>query len=120
MINSALLDPKSITVVGASNSLEKPGGGLVKNLLEGGYKGKIYPLNPQQSEIQGIKAYNSLKELPDTDMAIMAIPAYLAVETVEYLAKNNKTKAFIIISAGFSEIGVALFLAIGQKKRIFI
>lgn len=105
MINSALLDPKSITIVGASNSLEKPGGGLVKNLLEGGYKGEIYPLNPKQTEVQGLKAYNSLEELPDTDMAVMAIPADIAVKTVDFLAKNKNTKAFIIISAGFSEIG---------------
>lgn len=105
MINTALLDPKSIAIVGASNSLEKPGGGLVKNLLEGGYKGEIYPINPKQSEVQGLKAYNSLEELPDTDMAVMAIPADIAVQTVEFLAKNKNTKAFIIISAGFSEIG---------------
>lgn len=105
MINSALLDPKSITIVGASNSLEKPGGGLVKNLIDGGYKGEVYPLNPKQSEVQGLKAYNSLEELPNTDMAIMAVPAEVAVQTVEFLAKNKNTRAYIIISAGFSEIG---------------
>lgn len=105
MINNALQAPKSIAIVGASNSLEKPGGGLVHNLTEGGYTGEIYPVNPKERAIQGIKAYNNLDDLPEVDMAILAIPAQMCIDTVRILSEKNNTRAFIIISAGFSEMG---------------
>ncbi len=105
MINEALINPGSITIIGASNNLEKPGARLVSNLREGGFKGEVFPVNPEEKEIQGIKSYNSLQDLPQSDMAVMAIPASACVEAVEYLARNKETKAFIIISAGFSETG---------------
>lgn len=105
MINNYLINPKSIAVIGASNSLEKPGGGLVKNLISEGFMGEIYPVNPKENEIQGLKAYNALNELPTCDMGILAIAAQHCVETVKYLALKKNTKAFIIISAGFSEMG---------------
>lgn len=105
MINEALLNPGSIAVIGASKSLEKPGGRLVLNLLEGGYTGKIYPVNPKESEIQGLKVYNLLSDLPETELAIIALAAADCVQAVQLLATTKTTKAFIIISAGFSEMG---------------
>lgn len=105
MINKALLNPKSIAVIGASNSLEKPGGGLVANLINEHYKGNIYPVNPKEKKIQGLECYNTLELLPQTDLAILAIPAHLCIHAVTVLSKQKNTKAFIIISAGFSEMG---------------
>lgn len=105
MINSELLSPRSIAIIGASNTMGKPGGSLVKNLKTGGFKGAIYPVNPKESLIQDLKVYNELKDLPNTDMVILAVPASVCVDAVEYLASYKGTKAFIIISAGFSEVG---------------
>ncbi|QQS50320.1 MAG: acetate--CoA ligase family protein [Bacteroidota bacterium] len=105
MINTALTNPSSIAIVGASNNLGKPGGGLVHNLVQGGYKGRVYPVNVNETIIQGLKAYQSIEELPPTDLAILAIPAATCVQTVKGMAENKATKAFIIISAGFAEMG---------------
>ncbi len=103
MINKQLLNPKSIVVVGASNDIHKPGGKVLKNLLDNNFAGKLYVSNPKQDEIQGIKSYKNLETLPETDLAILAIAAKYCPQTVEILAKQKNTKAFIIISAGFSE-----------------
>lgn len=105
MINKAILNPQTIAIVGASNNLGKPGGGLVANLVKGGFKGGIYPVNPRQMEIQGMPVYNTLSELPNIDLAIIALPARQCVESAEYLVREKKTKGLIIISAGFAESG---------------
>jgi len=103
MINRQLVAPESILVVGGSNNIHKPGGKMVKNIKDGLYKGKLYALNPKEDEVQSIPCYRELKEVPETDLAILAIPAKLCPETVEFLAKEKNVKAFIVISAGFSE-----------------
>ncbi|GET29706.1 acetate--CoA ligase family protein [Prolixibacter sp. SD074] len=103
MLNKQLLSPKSIAVIGASNDVSKPGGKILLNLQEHKYKGKLYAVNPRDPEIQGIKTFSTVDELPMIDLAILAIPAKLCPKTVEILAYTKKTKAFIIISAGFSE-----------------
>ncbi|MCK9270502.1 MAG: acetate--CoA ligase family protein [Bacteroidales bacterium] len=103
MINSALIHPKSIVVVGASKDVTKPGGKILKNLLDNHYKGKLYVSNPKETSVQGIPSFRDLKELPQTDLAILAIAAKYALATVEELVHNHGTRAFIIISAGFSE-----------------
>ena len=103
MITKELLNPKSIVVIGASNDIEKPGGKVLKNLIDGNFPGKLYAVNPKQSEIQGIKTFQNVNELPNVDLAIIAIAAKHIPDTVEILAKEKKTKAFIVISAGFSE-----------------
>lgn len=105
MINSSLTEPKSIAIIGASRSPEKPGGRLVINLLDSGFRGDIYPVNPKEDTINGLKVYHSIQELPQTDLAILAIPAHLCVEALESLTLTKTTKAFIIISAGFAEMG---------------
>jgi acetyltransferase len=98
-----LIDPQSIVVVGGSNNVSKPGGKLIKNILEGTFKGELYAVNPKENKVQGIKSYSSVSELPNTDLAILAIPAKFCTDTVRILAKEKQTKAFIIVSAGFSE-----------------
>ena len=103
MINRELLSPLSIAVIGGSNNIHKPGGAIVRNILQGGYMGVLRIVNPREDEVQGMKVFHDAKELPPTELAILVIPAKLCPDTVELLAKEKQTKAFIIISAGFGE-----------------
>lgn len=103
MINQQLLKPESIVVVGGSNNVHKPGGAIVRNLLQGHYQGTLRVINPKEEEVQGIKAYHNPEELPPTDMAILVVAAKFCPGYVEYLAKEKNVRAFIIISAGFGE-----------------
>jgi len=103
MVNRQLIDPESIVVVGASDNITKPGGKLLYNIRTGTFRGALYALNPKKDTIQGLPSYREVKELPDTDLAILAIPATLCLEIVKELADQKNTRAFIIVSAGFSE-----------------
>ena len=103
MINSKLLNPKSIVIVGASNDVHKPGGKVLKNLLDNKFSGAVYAVNPKEAEVQGIKCFASVEELPQVDCAILAIAAKYCPETIEVLAKQKNTGGYIILSAGFSE-----------------
>ena len=103
MINNQLLHPESIVIIGGSNNKHKPGGAIVRNILQGGYKGVLRIVNPKEDEVQGIKAFNDCKVLPPTDLAILVVAAKYCPEYVEYLASEKGVKAFIIISAGFGE-----------------
>jgi acetyltransferase len=105
MINEKLINPASIVVVGGSDDLFKPGGKVLKNIIEGKYKGNLYVVNPKQDKIQGIKSYRVLNDIPDTDLAIIEISASSCLQAVKILVNGKKTGAFIIISAGFSESG---------------
>lgn len=103
MINQQLMNPRSIVVIGASNDTSKPGGKILKNIIDGGFKGPLMVVNPKESEIQGIKCYSNVNELPEVDLAILAIAAKYCPDSVDVLAKQKNTRAFIILSAGFSE-----------------
>ena len=103
MINRQLLEPESIVVIGGSNNVHKPGGAVVRNLLSGGYQGTLRVVNPKEDEVQGIKAFHDARELPPTDLAILVVAAKFCPDYVELLAKEKNVRAFIIISAGFSE-----------------
>ena len=103
MINEQLLHPASIVVVGASNNVHKPGGAILKNLISGGYAGELRAVNPKEAEVQGVKAYPDVHAVPDTDLAVLAIPAALCPDAVETLAAEKNVRAFIILSAGFGE-----------------
>ena len=107
MINEKLLHPKSIVIVGASNNISKPGGKIVKNLIDNHFQGQLYAVNPNETLIQGIRSFSSIEELPPVDLAVLAIPAQFCLIAVQILAEQNGTKAFIIISAGFGELNSA-------------
>lgn len=102
MINQQLLRPESIIVVGASNNIHKPGGALLRNLIQGQYAGTLYAVNPKETEVQGVRAYPSVEEVPAADLAVLAIPAAACPDAVSVLAEKG-VKAFIILSAGFGE-----------------
>jgi len=103
MIHPKLINPSSIVVVGASNDVQKPGGKVLKNLLDSNFKGQVFVVNPKESEIQGVKCFAKVEDLPQVDCAILAIAAKFCPATVEVLAKQKETGGFIIMSAGFSE-----------------
>ena len=103
MINEQLLHPKSIVVIGGSNNVHKPGGALVRNIIQGGFNGTLRIVNPKEDEVQGVKAFHDVKELPPTDLAVLVVAARFCADYVEYLAKEKEVRAFIIISAGFGE-----------------
>jgi acyl-CoA synthetase (NDP forming) len=105
MINDKLINPGSIAVVGGSDDLFKPGGKILKNIIDGKFSGELYVVNPKQDKVQGIKTYRDIRDIPRTDLAILAIQAKYCLPAVEVLIKEKGTRAFIIISAGFSEAG---------------
>ena len=103
MINRELLEPQSIVVIGGSNNVHKPGGAVVRNLLQGGYQGTLRIVNPKEDEVQGIKVFHEASEIPPTELAILVVAAKFCPQYVELLASKKQTRAFIIISAGFGE-----------------
>ena len=105
MINDRLINPGSIVVVGGSEDLFKPGGKVLKNIIDGNYSGKLFVVNPKKDSVQGITSYRDVAQLPQVDLAIIAIQAKLCLPAVEILLKEKSATAFIIISAGFSESG---------------
>jgi acyl-CoA synthetase (NDP forming) len=105
MINEKLIDPRSIVVVGGSDDLLKPGGKVLRNIIGGGFSGDLYVVNPRHDRIQGVRSYHEVSDLPQTDLAVIAIQAKYCIPVVETLLTEKGTRAFIIISAGFSESG---------------
>ncbi len=105
MINKELISPKSIVIVGGSQDFQKPGGNVLKNLIETGYSGKLYVVNPKADSVQGVKCYKSVSDLPEVDLAILAIPAHLCPEATDILCNKKDCKAVIVFSAGFHEDG---------------
>jgi len=105
MIVNELLNPDSIVIVGASNDVTKPGGKVLKNIIDNYYDGNLYTVNPKETTVQGIECFPDCKNLPNIELAIIAISAKFIEETIRILAYEKGTKAFIILSAGFSELG---------------
>ena len=103
MINQQLLEPESIVVIGGSNNVHKPGGAIVRNILGGNFSGTLRIVNPKEDEVQGIKVFHDVSELPPTDLAILVVAARFCPDYVDFLAREKHVRAFIIISAGFSE-----------------
>ena len=106
MLNEQLINPQSIAIIGASNNINKPGGKIVKNIIDGGYQGVLNVVNPKYNNIQGLPCFSSVNAIPETDLAILAIPAKDCLEAITILANKKNTKAFIIISAGFGEANI--------------
>ena len=103
MIANELISPKSIVVVGGTDNIHAPGGKVLKNLIDGNFEGDLFVVNPKKDEIQGLKVYHTVEELPQVDLAIMAIAAKYIPQTIKSLTEQKSTKGFIILSAGFSE-----------------
>ena len=114
----ALFEPQSIAVVGASRRVEAVGYAIMKNLTEGGYKGKVYPVNPKATEILGIPCVPSVTDIPTVvDLAILIIPSTFVPKELEACAKKG-AKAAIVISAGFREVGEEGLKLEKQVKQI--
>lgn len=106
MITKELFEPRHIVVIGGSNDPSKPGGRVLKNLIEGGFRGVLYVVNQKENSVQGISCYSDVSLLPSSvDLAIISIPSKPAIQTVKVMAKEKNCKAFIVLSAGFSEVG---------------
>ncbi|MBU8918527.1 acetate--CoA ligase family protein [Bacillus sp. FJAT-29953] len=101
----ALFQPKSIAIIGASPDSNKLGGRPLNYLQRNGYKGQIFPINPNYNEISGLKCYSSLLDIvEDIDLAIISLPSKLVVNVLKQCAEKG-VKAAVIFSSGFSEIG---------------
>lgn len=102
---NALFKPKSIAIIGASGDKNKIGGRPITYLHKIGFSGRVFPINPSRTEIQGLKAYSTILEVPDiVDLAIIAVPASLAMKAMEDCAAK-KVKTVVIFSSGFAEMG---------------
>jgi acetyl coenzyme A synthetase (ADP forming)-like protein len=117
-----IMKPKSVAVIGASAETGKIGNSVMKNLINGGYKGEIYPIHPKADEIMGKKVYKSVKDVPgEVDIAVFAIPAnFVAAALVE--CGEKKVVGAILIPSGYAETGNVKgqeeIQAIGQKYGI--
>jgi acyl-CoA synthetase (NDP forming) len=99
-----LLAPRSVAVLGASSDPTRIGGRPIAYMRAQGFPGVLYPVNPNRAEIQGLKAYASVADLPETpDVAIVAVPAELAASAIEDLARRG-VKAVVMFTAGFAEM----------------
>jgi acetyl coenzyme A synthetase (ADP forming)-like protein len=100
-----IMKPDALAVIGASAETGKIGNSVMKNLINGGYKGKIYPIHPKADEIMGMKAYKSVKDVPgDIDVAVFAIPAqFVAAALTE--CGEKKIAGAVLIPSGFAETG---------------
>ncbi|MGO9137759.1 MAG: acetate--CoA ligase family protein [Syntrophales bacterium] len=97
--------PAGIAIIGASGDPSKLGYSTVKNIIDGGYKGNIYPVNPKADKILGRKCYRSVREIPGkVDVAVIVIPAKNVADAVMELGEKGVAGA-IVISSGFAEIG---------------
>jgi acetyltransferase len=99
------IKPKSVAIVGASCDIQKVGGAITRNVLEGDYKGKIYLVNPNSKRIFGKKVYPSLDAIQDeVDLVEIVVPALLVPKIMEQAVEKG-VKGAIIVSSGFAEIG---------------
>jgi len=103
---NGLLRPKSIAIVGASDTPGKIGYTVVRSLLESEYEGPIYPINPKGGEIQGLKAYPSVLDVPgEIDAAAIVVPARFVPQVAKECGEKG-VKGLIVIASGFSEVGL--------------
>ena len=108
-----LFEPRSIAIIGASHHKDKIGYKILENIISSGYKGKIYPVNPQGGKILGVTSYKTVEDIKDEiDVVSIVIPAKFVFDAVK-TCPAKKTKFLSIISSGFSEIG-----NIEEEKKI--
>jgi len=110
-------EPKSVAVIGASRDPSKTGHIILKNVIEGGYRGEIYPINPSANEILGLKCYKSVLEVPGSvDLAVIVVPARLVPNIIDELSIKG-VKAAVIISGGFRETGTQEGLKLEEELK---
>jgi acetate---CoA ligase (ADP-forming) len=108
-----LFEPRGVAIVGASRDSSKIGHKVVQNIQGSGYKGNVYPINPEGGEILGYKVYKNVAEISgDIDIACIVIPAKFVFESIKVCADKG-VKFAVIITAGFSEVGNT-----GEEKKI--
>jgi acetyltransferase len=101
----ALFEPESVAVIGASGTPGKIGNDIMRNMIGAGFEGRLIPVNPKGGEIEGLPVVTDVKELPSPlDLAVVTIPRRHVVDELRELAKLP-TKAVIVITAGFKEVG---------------
>jgi len=102
-----LFRPDSIAIIGASSDPLKPGGRVLKNIQESGYRGRLWPVNPKADRIMGLPVFADIDRLPQApDLALISIPAPGVLEALKALATKGN-RAVIILTAGFGETGAA-------------
>ena len=100
----ALFEPQSVAIVGASSNPARIGGRPIAYYLAAGFKGGLYPVNPNRDQVQGLKAYPDIASIPvPVDLAILAITANTVVDTIQACGEKG-VKAIILFSSGFSEL----------------
>jgi acetyl coenzyme A synthetase (ADP forming)-like protein len=98
-------EPKSVAVVGASRTPGKIGNFILRNLVTLGYAGRIFPVNPQAHEVEGLRSYPSVASIPEAvELAVIAVPAHLVLEVMKD-CQEKAVKGVVVISSGFSEAG---------------
>ncbi|MBH97103.1 MAG: CoA-binding protein [Rhodospirillaceae bacterium] len=101
----SIMNPRSVAVIGASDGEGKIGNSVMKNIINGGYQGELYPINPKADEILGKKAYKSVKDVPgEIDVAVFAVPAKFCVAAMQEVGEKGIPGA-IMIPSGFAEVG---------------
>jgi acetyl coenzyme A synthetase (ADP forming)-like protein len=104
-VMNRLMKPASIAVIGASNEEGKIGNSVMRNLIDGGYRGEIHPINPKADEICGRKAYRTVTDVPtDVDVAVFTIPAKFVAAALEEVGEKG-VPAAVLIPSGFAETG---------------
>lgn len=100
-----MLNPKSIAIIGASRDLKKLGSRTMQNLIKLGYKNRIYPINPRETEIMGLRCYPSVEDVPkEIELACIFVPAHVVVEVLKACADRG-VKTAIVFASGFAEVG---------------
>ncbi len=118
MLDKAFFTPDSVAVVGASGEPGKLGYIVLDNILQYGYQGKIYPVNPNAKEIMGLRAYARTTDIPDpVDQAIIVVPSRAVPGVMRDLGEKGVKKA-VVITAGFKEIGLAGLKLENEVKEI--
>ncbi|MHC1709932.1 MAG: acetate--CoA ligase alpha subunit [Methanomassiliicoccales archaeon] len=101
-----LFEPASVAVIGASAERNKVGNIILGNIIESGFKGPLYPINPRYPEIMGLKCYPRITDVPGTvEMAVVVVPAKFVLQVMEECGQKG-VKAAVVISAGFKEVGL--------------
>ncbi len=100
-----IFSPKSVAFIGASKKMSKWGGIVFFNIITGGFKGKLYPVNPKEETIHGLTVYRSVLDIPDkVDLAVLVIPSNIVPDTISECVTKG-IQAAIVITAGFAELG---------------